>query len=100
LSQAITVAKRVILSLGLGILTSTLVIGAPLESNSTRIEYYATVGEPPRELSYGKSRLDFCDDSSGFGDNALLGELINMGQYLIAVINVEDISQCALVLPR
>ncbi|KAI3842352.1 hypothetical protein MKW98_026142 [Papaver atlanticum] len=78
LSQSITVAKREILSLGLGILTSAMVIASPLEANATRIEYYATVGDPPCELSYAKSGLGYCDVSPGFGDNAPLGELINI----------------------
>ncbi|MCL7029061.1 hypothetical protein MKW94_007915 [Papaver nudicaule] len=78
LLQSVNVAKRQILSLGLGVLTSAMVIASPLEANATRIEYYATVGEPPCELKYAKSGLGYCDVSPGFGDNAPYGELINI----------------------
>ncbi|XP_026395864.1 photosynthetic NDH subunit of lumenal location 4, chloroplastic-like [Papaver somniferum] len=78
LSQAIVVSKIEIWSLGLEILTSVMVIGAPLEANATRIEYYATVGEPPCELRYVKSGLGYWYVSPGFSDNAPLGELINL----------------------
>ncbi|OVA03323.1 Peptidyl-prolyl cis-trans isomerase [Macleaya cordata] len=76
--QPISMAKRQIFGVGIGILASSMLIASPLDANATRIEYYATVGEPPCEFSYAKSGLGYCDIAVGFGDEAPIGELINV----------------------
>ncbi|KAM1504160.1 hypothetical protein ACFX1X_000313 [Malus domestica] len=51
---------------------------SPLEVDATRIEYYATVGEPLCELNFVLSGLGFYDVSVGSGVEVPRGELINM----------------------
>jgi len=50
----------------------------PLDADATRIDYYATVGDPLCEYSYAKSGLGFCDLDVGFGDEAPRGVLVNV----------------------
>ncbi|PQM37876.1 photosynthetic NDH subunit of lumenal location 4 chloroplastic isoform X2 [Prunus yedoensis var. nudiflora] len=64
--------------MGFGLLAASLVALSPLEANATRIEYYATVGEPLCELNFVRSGLGFCDVSVGSGVDAPRGELINV----------------------
>ncbi|BBH05657.1 FK506-binding protein 16-2 [Prunus dulcis] len=66
------------LDVGFGLLAASLVALSPLEANATRIEYYATVGEPLCELNFVRSGLGFCDVSVGSGVDAPRGELINV----------------------
>uniref|UniRef100_A0A0F7H0Y6 peptidylprolyl isomerase n=1 Tax=Pelargonium hortorum TaxID=4031 RepID=A0A0F7H0Y6_PELHO len=70
--------KKCIFDVGIGILAASVLVLTPLEANATRIEYYATVGEPDCELSYVRSGLGFCDVSVGPGQPVPRGELINV----------------------
>ncbi|CAB4283409.1 unnamed protein product [Prunus armeniaca] len=72
------VTKKSVLDVGFGLLAASLVALSPLEANATRIEYYATVGEPLCELNFVRSGLGFCDVSVGSGVDAPRGELINV----------------------
>ncbi|XP_068637665.1 photosynthetic NDH subunit of lumenal location 4, chloroplastic-like [Aristolochia californica] len=70
--------RRRILDSGIGLLAASLVVFTPLDANATRIEYYATVGEPLCDLNFVKSGLGYCDISVGSGAEAPFGELINI----------------------
>jgi peptidylprolyl isomerase len=63
---------------GLGFLASSILSLTPLDADATRIDYYATVGDPLCEYSYAKSGLGFCDLDVGFGDEAPRGVLVNV----------------------
>ncbi|KAF8405974.1 hypothetical protein HHK36_008054 [Tetracentron sinense] len=75
--ESIPATKRRFFDLGIGLLAASMVISSPLDANATRIEYYATVGEPSCELSFARSGLGFCDVAVGTGVEAPYGELIN-----------------------
>ncbi|KAL4391594.1 hypothetical protein AHAS_Ahas03G0260700 [Arachis hypogaea] len=64
--------------IGIGIVASSVVALTPFNADATRIEYYATTAEPLCEYNYVKSGLGYCDILEGFGDEAPLGELINV----------------------
>ncbi|XP_057420283.1 photosynthetic NDH subunit of lumenal location 4, chloroplastic isoform X2 [Lotus japonicus] len=64
--------------IGVGVVAACVVGLTALEADATRIEYYATVGEPLCELNYVKSGLGYCDIVEGFGDEAPRAELINV----------------------
>lgn len=65
--------------MGIGLLA----FSAPmLDANATRIEYYATVGEPLCDLNFVKSGLGFCDVVVGKGVQVPGGELINVSSCL------------------
>ncbi|KAM7517432.1 hypothetical protein LguiB_016394 [Lonicera macranthoides] len=70
--------KRRLLDIGIGLLAASVVVSSPLEANATRIEYYATVADPPCELTYARSGLGYCDLAVGYGDEAPYGELVNI----------------------
>ena len=70
---------------GIGLLAVLVVVISPLDAEATRIEYYATMGEPPCNLNYARSGLGYCDvlPSTGVeapyaGVEAPYGELINV----------------------
>ncbi|KAH7652712.1 Peptidyl-prolyl cis-trans isomerase Fpr3/Fpr4-like protein [Dioscorea alata] len=67
--------RRGFLQLSVSVLGSYLV---PLDANATRIEYYATVGEPLCDYNFAKSGLAYCDVSIGNGVQPPRGELINV----------------------
>ena len=48
------------------------------EAVATRIEYYATVADPPCELNFARSGLGYCDVGLGSGEAVPFGELINV----------------------
>ncbi|XP_057477991.1 photosynthetic NDH subunit of lumenal location 4, chloroplastic [Actinidia eriantha] len=48
------------------------------EAVATRIEYYATVTDPPCELNFARSGLGYCDVALGSGEAVPFGELINV----------------------
>lgn len=73
----LSVKKRVF-GVGLGFLASSILSLTPLDADATRIDYYATVGDPLCEYSYAKSGLGFCDLDVGFGDEAPRGVLVNV----------------------
>ncbi|CAL5365462.1 unnamed protein product [Camellia sinensis] len=70
--------RRVLDTVGLGLLASSVVALLPLDASATRIEYYATVAEPPCELNFARSGLGYCDLAVGSGEVAPLGELVNI----------------------
>uniref|UniRef100_A0A0F7H0T6 peptidylprolyl isomerase n=1 Tax=Masdevallia picturata TaxID=125444 RepID=A0A0F7H0T6_9ASPA len=73
--RSVSMSRRSLIDLGVGLLA----FSAPIpEANATRIEYYATVGEPPCDLNFVKSGLGFCDVAVGNGVGAPGGELINV----------------------
>ncbi|KAM5577362.1 photosynthetic NDH subunit of lumenal location 4, chloroplastic [Rosa sericea] len=72
------VSKRSVFNVGIGLLAASVVALSPLEANATRVEYYATVGEPLCEMNFARSGLGFCDLSVGSGIQAPRGELINI----------------------
>nr|ACU15661.1 unknown [Glycine max] len=70
--------KNPLVGIGIGVVTSCVMGLTALDADATRIEYYATVAEPLCEYNYVKSGLGYCDIAEGFGDEAPLGELINV----------------------
>ncbi|XP_019462722.1 PREDICTED: photosynthetic NDH subunit of lumenal location 4, chloroplastic-like [Lupinus angustifolius] len=70
--------KNPLVGISIGVIATCVIGLTPLDADATRIEYYATVAEPPCELKYAKSGLGYCDIVEGFGDEAPLGELINV----------------------
>ncbi|KAL3527792.1 hypothetical protein ACH5RR_012448 [Cinchona calisaya] len=72
------ISKKQICQVGLGLLAGAIVGSTTLDANATRIEYYATVADPPCEFSYVRSGLGYCDISVGSGPEAPFGELINV----------------------
>ncbi|KAF3533732.1 hypothetical protein DY000_02036221 [Brassica cretica] len=76
--RSFTAAKKNVFGVGLGLLAATILSITPLDADATRIEYYATVGDPLCEYSYAKSGLGFCDIAVGFGDKAPRGVLVNV----------------------
>lgn len=74
--------KNPLVGIGIGVVTSCVMGLTALDADATRIEYYATVAEPLCEYNYVKSGLGYCDIAEGFGDEAPLGELINVSYSL------------------
>uniref|UniRef100_A0A0F7H191 peptidylprolyl isomerase n=1 Tax=Cypripedium formosanum TaxID=53042 RepID=A0A0F7H191_9ASPA len=72
---SVPASRRRLIELGIGLLSFSSPI---LDATATRIEYYATVGEPLCELNFVKSGLGFCDVAAGTGVPAPAGELINV----------------------
>ncbi|PON72569.1 Peptidyl-prolyl cis-trans isomerase, FKBP-type [Trema orientale] len=70
--------KKWALDVGIGLLAASVVAISPLDAEATRIEYYATVGEPSCDLNFARSGLGFCDVQPGSGAEAPYGELINV----------------------
>ncbi|KMZ68300.1 Peptidyl-prolyl cis-trans isomerase [Zostera marina] len=68
--------RRKLVGLGIGIIASSFV--TLQDANATRVEYYATVGEPSCELTFAKSGLGYCDTKAGTGVEPPIGELINI----------------------
>ncbi|XAR73337.1 Peptidylprolyl isomerase [Bertholletia excelsa] len=62
----------------LGLLAATVVALTPLNADATRIEYYATVADPPCDLNFAPSGLGYCDVAVGSGEEAPYNELINV----------------------
>ncbi|WOL08677.1 hypothetical protein Cni_G17430 [Canna indica] len=63
-----------------GVGAALLVVASPFagNANATRIEYYATVGEPLCDMNFARSGLGYCDVAVGTGVEAPRGELINI----------------------
>ncbi|ESW31721.1 hypothetical protein PHAVU_002G262400 [Phaseolus vulgaris] len=70
--------KNPLVGMGIGLVTAWVMGLTALDADATRIEYYATVGEPLCEYKYVKSGLGYCDIVEGFGVEAPIGELINV----------------------
>lgn len=75
-------AKKSVYNVGVGLLVASVLALSPLDADATRIEYYATVGEPQCELNYAKSGLGYCDIAVGYGEEAPRAELINVSSIL------------------
>ncbi|XP_047317152.1 photosynthetic NDH subunit of lumenal location 4, chloroplastic [Impatiens glandulifera] len=65
-------------NVGLSLLASSMVALTPMDANATRIEYFATVADPPCEFRFAPSGLGYCDVAVGYGEEAPYGELINI----------------------
>ena len=74
--------KNPLVGMGIGLVTAWVMGLTALDADATRIEYYATVGEPLCEYKYVKSGLGYCDIVEGFGVEAPIGELINVSYSL------------------
>nr|XP_029124414.1 photosynthetic NDH subunit of lumenal location 4, chloroplastic isoform X2 [Elaeis guineensis]XP_029124415.1 photosynthetic NDH subunit of lumenal location 4, chloroplastic isoform X2 [Elaeis guineensis] len=72
---SIPVCRRRLFEVGIGLLAS---FSVDLDAKATRIEYYATVGEPLCDMSFAKSGLGYCDVAVGTGVQPPRGELINI----------------------
>ncbi|KAJ0097884.1 hypothetical protein Patl1_27339 [Pistacia atlantica] len=70
--------KKCVLDVGIGLLASSFMALTPLDADATRIEYYATVADPPCEFNFVRSGLGYCDISVGSGQEAPYSELINV----------------------
>lgn len=77
--------KKCVLDVGIGVLAASIVAFSPLEANATRIEYYATVADPPCDLNFVSSGLGYCDVSPGTGQEAPYGELINVSCRFLSI---------------
>ncbi|KAF7129481.1 hypothetical protein RHSIM_Rhsim10G0156600 [Rhododendron simsii] len=64
--------------MGIGLFAASVVGLTPFDAVATRIEYYATVSDPPCEFNFVKSGLGYCDVVAGYGEVAPFGELINV----------------------
>lgn len=76
--KSVSKTKKCILDVGLGLLAASVLAFSPLDAEATRIEYYATVADPPCELNFVPSGLGYCDISVGSGVDAPYNELINV----------------------
>lgn len=66
-----------------GLLAATAVAAtAPLAADATRIEYYATVSDPPCQLNFVKSGLGYCDVMVGSGEEVPFAQLINVSFFI------------------
>ncbi|KAJ0770549.1 putative peptidylprolyl isomerase [Helianthus annuus] len=70
--------KKGLAGVGIGLLAASMLLSSPLDANATRIEYYATVAEPPCDLQFAPSGLGYCDLDPGFGEQAPYSTLINI----------------------
>ncbi|XP_023003750.1 photosynthetic NDH subunit of lumenal location 4, chloroplastic [Cucurbita maxima] len=77
-SSSVSAAKKAISNVGVGVLAASVLALSPLDANATRIEYYATVGEPLCEFRYVPSGLGYCDLAVGSGEEVPYNELINV----------------------
>ncbi|GKC19699.1 photosynthetic NDH subunit of lumenal location 4, chloroplastic [Tanacetum coccineum] len=79
LSHSSSNIKKKLLDVGVGLLAAaSMLVASPLDANATRIEYYATVAEPPCEMQFAPSGLGYCDVAVGFGQQAPYSTLINV----------------------
>lgn len=74
--------KKWAFDVGIGLLAASVVAVSPLDAEATRIEYYATVGEPSCDLNFARSGLGYCDVQPGSGLEAPYAELINVSCQL------------------
>ncbi|MFS7954108.1 putative peptidylprolyl isomerase [Helianthus anomalus] len=78
--------KKGLAGVGIGLLAASMLLSSPLDANATRIEYYATVAEPPCDLQFAPSGLGYCDLDPGFGEQAPYSTLINVSSF--STINI------------
>uniref|UniRef100_A0A0F7GZV7 peptidylprolyl isomerase n=1 Tax=Goodyera fumata TaxID=1390594 RepID=A0A0F7GZV7_9ASPA len=72
---SVPASRRRLIELGIGLLSYS---ASMPDASATRIQYYATVEEPPCDLNFVKSGLGFCEVVVGKGVQAPGGELINI----------------------
>lgn len=77
--------KRPLFEVGIGLLAASLLVSSPLNANATRLNYYATVAEPPCEFKFAPSGLGYCDLAVGSGKEAPYDELINVSSLMILI---------------
>ncbi|KAJ4848167.1 Photosynthetic NDH subunit of lumenal location 4, chloroplastic [Turnera subulata] len=77
-ANPVSESSKCVFGVGVGLLAAAVLAWSPLDANATRIEYYATVGEPLCDFSFAPSGLGFCDVSEGSGKDAPFAELINV----------------------
>ncbi|KAF7834259.1 photosynthetic NDH subunit of lumenal location 4, chloroplastic [Senna tora] len=77
-SISTSATRKTFVEIGIGVVAASVLALTPLNADATRIEYYATVGEPLCELNYAKSGLGYCDIVEGVGDEVPYAELINV----------------------
>ncbi|XWS29491.1 hypothetical protein CRYUN_Cryun24cG0033300 [Craigia yunnanensis] len=75
-------AKKCVFNVGVGLSAASVLAFSLLDVDATRIEYFATVGEPQCELNYASSGLGYCDVIVGYGEEAPRGELVNVSSFL------------------
>ncbi|CAI0554498.1 unnamed protein product [Linum tenue] len=77
-SNSVPKRKNRIVDVGIGLLSASILALSPMDADATRIEYYATVGEPMCEFNFVRSGLGYCDVIEGPGEEAPYAELINI----------------------
>lgn len=86
--------KNRVFDVGVGILAASVLAFSPLDADATRIEYYATVGEPLCELNFVRSGLGYCDVSVGPGPEAPYAELIDVSFRIQSYIGFDSYFDC------
>lgn len=82
-TPATTNFRKQIMGFAAGLLAATAVAAtAPLAADATRIEYYATVSDPPCQLNFVKSGLGYCDVMVGSGEEVPFAQLINVSFFI------------------
>ncbi|CAN1224595.1 Photosynthetic NDH subunit of lumenal location 4, chloroplastic [Linum grandiflorum] len=76
--NSVSKPRNRIIDVGIGILAAATIAVSPMDADATRIEYYATVGEPLCEFNFVRSGLGYCDVSQGSGVEVPYAELINV----------------------
>lgn len=76
-------SSKSLVSAGIGFLAASILALSPQNADATRIEYYATVGEPFCELNFVPSGLGYCDVSVGAGEEAPYNELVNVSKFSV-----------------
>ncbi|CAN1164290.1 Photosynthetic NDH subunit of lumenal location 4, chloroplastic [Linum perenne] len=76
--NSVSKPRNRIMDMGIGILAASTIALSPMDADATRIEYYATVGEPLCEFNFVRSGLGYCDVSQGSGVEVPYAELINV----------------------
>ncbi|KDP46889.1 hypothetical protein JCGZ_24098 [Jatropha curcas] len=77
-SNSVSTRKKCIFDMGIGLLAASILAFTPMDANATRIEYYATVGDPLCDFNFVRSGLGYCDISVGSGQEAPYGQLVNV----------------------
>ncbi|OAY33373.1 photosynthetic NDH subunit of lumenal location 4, chloroplastic [Manihot esculenta] len=70
--------KKCLFDVGIGLLAASVLAFSAMDADATRIEYYATVGDPLCDFNFVRSGLGYCDISVGSGEEAPYGELVNV----------------------
>ena len=68
---------------------------SPLDAKATRIEYYATVGEPLCEFNYVPYGLGYCDIAVGSSKEVPYGELIKVISHFSFLLMIKKFQPLA-----